>query len=245
MNNISKNNLYFLIIIIFSYSIILGQNKIPSSNKSKKIIDSVYTLLKEEFNKANIGLGNEAYIRIFKLEKELEVWVRKEMKFELFKTYPICTFGSGKLGPKLYEGDGQAPEGFYSVGSSSLNPFSRFHLSINVGYPNEFDRSLVRTGSAIMIHGDCVSIGCFAMTDSIIEKIYTIVEKAFRQGQKKLRIDIFPFRFTEKNLDKNKKSEWIDFWLNLKEGYDLFEINKIPPKFVVKNNRYVFNNLSK
>ena len=217
------------------------QNQIPSSTRSKNIVDSVSTLLMEDLKIFNLKLGSSVYIRIFKESRELELWIKGDSIFQLYKIYPICTYGWGTLGPKLLEGDGQAPEGFYSVGPSFLNPYSSYHLSIGVGYPNDYDRSWGRTGSAIMIHGSCVSIGCFAMIDSTIERIYTLVYKAFQNSQSKLRIDIFPFRLTDIKHEQHNDSEWIDFWYNLKEGYDLFEKDKIPPKVRVRNKKYVFN----
>ena len=217
-----------------------GQNIIPSNKKSAGIVQKTSNLLKDEMSKTKLVLGSQVYIRIFKKSKELEVQIKKEGTFNLLKIYHICTYGEGTLGPKLLEGDEQAPEGFYSVGSSTLNPESAFHLSIGVGYPNEFDRTEHRTGNAIVMHGDCVSIGCFAMTDSSIEEIYTLVYMAFRNGQQCLRIDIFPFRMTDENMKKFNGSEWMSFWLNLKQGYDLFEKNKTPPKFRVAQHKYDF-----
>lgn len=164
----------------------------------------------------------------------------KKEKFELFKTYEICAF-SGDLGPKQKKGDWQSPEGFYFVRDSQLNPFSKFHLSFNIGYPNNYDRAFGRTGSALMVHGDCVSAGCFAMTDKQVNEIYTLAEAALRNGQSYFKVHIFPFRMTEENMEKFQNSQWVYFWRNLKEGYDLFEKNNIPPETWVEDKRYVFN----
>ncbi len=122
-----------------------------------------------------------------------------------------------------------------------MNPYSSFHLSFNIGYPNAYDKAHKYTGQYIMVHGNCVSIGCYAMTDPVIKEIWTIMDKAFRNGQKLIRIHIFPFKMTEKNMKTNKDDEWNPFWENLKEGYLLFEKSKIPPKVSVKNKKYVFN----
>lgn len=189
----------------------------------------------------DLEFGAPIFIRIFKKEMLFEVWLKKDTNFELFKTYPICTYGLGGLGPKIRKGDGKAPEGFYFVTPSRLNPVSNFHLSFNLGYPNNYDRHYGRTGSALMVHGSCVSIGCYAMTDSIIEEIFTLADAAFRNGQSFFRVHIFPFKMTNENMISCKVSEWYEFWSNLKEGYDFFESNKLPPNVEVRNGKYVFD----
>lgn len=185
--------------------------------------------------------GKEVYIRIFKKENILELWTKKEQSqnFELYKTYEVCTW-SGSLGPKLKEGDGQSPEGFYTVGKSQLKPDSTYHRAFNIGFPNSFDRANGRTGSFIMVHGGCVSIGCYAMTDKFIEEIYYLVESALDKGQSKFSVHIFPFRMNAENMSKHKDNKWLSFWQNLKEGYDLFEQTHTPPEVTVKEKKYFF-----
>jgi murein L,D-transpeptidase YafK len=172
------------------------------------------------------SLGQKAYLRLFKSESILEVWMLRGEKFELFESYPICRW-SGALGPKLREGDGQSPEGFYVVSKNHLNPKSKYYLAINIGYPNAFDQSLGRTGSALMIHGSCVSIGCYAMTDTGIDDIYRVVEAALATGD--VPIHIFPFRMTKSNLAAHADNQWIGFWRNLAAGDRLFEKTGQPP----------------
>ena len=213
---------------------------VPESTRSRKAIAGVVPKLGPELKKRGQPLGAPVFVRIFRETKELEIWLKQGRAFELFKIYPIYTF-SGALGPKLKEGDRQAPEGFYYVPSSRLNPNSRFHLSFNLGYPNRYDRAHGRIGSALMVHGSTVSIGCFAMTDLLIEEIYTIVEAALRNGQKFFRVHIFPFRMTAANMRRYQKSCWIPFWENLKEGFDFFERTKAPPNVTVRNQRYEFS----
>ena len=183
--------------------------------------------------------GAPVFIRIFKEEKQLELWVDDGKQFKLLKTWPICKF-SGALGPKLKEGDGQAPEGFYFVPRARMNPHSRFHLSFNLGYPNSYDRAHGRTGSALMVHGNCVSIGCYAMTDPRIEEIYSLCDAALQNGQRFFRVHCFPFRMTEANMKKHRKSKWIKEWQNLKAGYDWFEKTKRPPNVEVRGKQYTF-----
>ncbi len=177
------------------------------------------------------------FLRIFKQESQLEIWAEHGAGYTLVKTYPICRW-SGELGPKLKEGDRQSPEGFYHVRLGSLNPDSNYHLSFNLGFPNSFDRAHGRTGSYLMVHGRCSSIGCFAMTDPGIEEIYRIVETALRNGQEAVPVHIFPFRMTEENLERHAGSQWIEFWLNLKQGYDAFEADKSPPSVTVAEKSY-------
>ena len=185
-------------------------------------------------------VGDPIFIRIFKEEAELEIWMREDGQYHLIQTYPICAF-SGELGPKQKEGDRQSPEGFYYVTKSRLNPNSRFHLSFNLGYPNRYDRAHGRTGSFLMVHGDCVSIGCYAMTDSKIEEIYELVEQALMQGQKIVRVHAFPFRMTIENMQRHYGDTWYHFWENLKEGYDWFEEHSMPPNVSVKQKVYIFD----
>lgn len=234
-------NMLALAITAAFASIVYSKGKVPSSSRSKRAIQNVKPGLINDLSKKNLAYGSPIFIRIFKEEMQLEMWIRNHNTFELFKTYSICNYGSGELGPKQRRGDGQAPEGFYFVKPSSLNPNSEFHLSFNLGYPNAYDKSHARTGSALMVHGDCVSIGCYAMTDPGIEEIYTLAQAALDNGQDFFRVHIFPFRMTEENMKRCKRSKWHDFWMNLKEGYDYFENNgNIPPNVEVNNKRYVF-----
>ena len=187
-------------------------------------------------------------MRIFKEEKRLELWLLKESNFQHFKDYDICSCGDRGLGPKTRCGDGYAPEGFYYVTPNQMNPYSKFHLSFNLGYPNRYDRLHGRTGSALMVHGFCCSIGCYAMTNKNIEEIYTLAEASLVSGQTFFRVHVFPFHMDAKKLKEhtisplNKENqEWCDFWTNLKEGYDYFsEHGNNPPNVEVKNARYVF-----
>jgi murein L,D-transpeptidase YafK len=186
-------------------------------------------------------LGSQIFIRIFKDTKELELWAAKDDEaYQLIKVYPICSF-SGSLGPKLKEGDMQSPEGFYFVSKSALLPTSQFHKAFNIGFPNAYDRAHGRTGSFLMVHGSCVSVGCYAMTNSGIDEIYTMAEAALDAGQPFFRVHIFPFRMTEENLNHYRDSSDFDFWSNLKEGFDHFEDSGVPPKVTVKDSRYVFS----
>lgn len=180
-------------------------------------------------------------MRIFKEEGVLEVWRKGSgSRYALAASYPICKW-SGKLGPKFAEGDRQAPEGFYTVHRSQMNPNSDYHLSFDIGYPNAFDRSNGRYGNYLMVHGACSSAGCYSMTDSQIEEIYAFAETAFKGGQSAFQVEAFPFRMTEANMARYKGDPNLPFWTMLKEGYDSFEATGTPPKVDVCGRRYVFN----
>ena len=192
----------------------------------------------ERLHSLGAHIGNPIFIRIFKEESLLEVWIKPNHKYLLFKQYPICAF-SGGLGPKLKEKDKQSPEGFYKVTKGHLNPKSKFHLALNLGYPNAYDQAHHRTGSYLLIHGACVSIGCYAMTNAKIEEIYKLVEEALKHGQKYVQVHAFPFRMTPTNMAKHNVSKWYDFWMELKRGYDYFEAKKLAPLIIVKNKHYI------
>jgi murein L,D-transpeptidase YafK len=180
-------------------------------------------------------------IQIYKEESTLEVWKQNRTgTFALLKAYPICKF-SGKLGPKIAEGDRQAPEGFYEITSDQLNPLSREYLSFNIGYPNAFDRSMRRTGSMVMVHGGCHSIGCYAMTDYEMGEIYALLDEAFEGGQDKVQVQAFPFRMTAQNLARHAQDRNAPFWQMLKAGSDAFLAAGRPPTVAVCDLRYVFN----
>jgi len=185
-----------------------------------------------------ISLGAPVLVRLFKAESKLELWMKKGERFTLFQTYPVCRW-SGRLGPKLREGDRQSPEGFYTVSKRQLNPRSRWHRSFNIGYPNKFDRSFKRTGSFIMVHGGCSSIGCFAVTNEAITEIWKIINASFASGQKSFQVHSFPFRMTDQNVAVRNGEKWSPFWLNLKTGYDQFELDKVPPEISYCSGHYV------
>jgi len=194
----------------------------------------------ERLDTVGAKVGDKIFVRIFKNESLLEVWIKPEHEYVLFKRYPICKY-SGVLGPKQKEGDKQSPEGFYKVTKRLLNPNSKYHLAFNLGYPNTYDRAHKRTGSYLMVHGECVSIGCYAMTNGKIEEIYQLVDKALQKGQKYVQVHAYPFYMTSENMVEYQDSKWYDFWSELKEGYDYFEAEKLPPLIKVKNKHYTIH----
>src|SRR6516165_6573472 len=195
----------------------------------------------DELDRKNMPKESPILIRIFKEESELELWkVDKSRRFAFLRSYPICRW-SGDLGPKFQEGDRQAPEGFYTVTPDLMNPNSHYHLAINTGFPNAFDRANGRSGASLMIHGDCASVGCYAMTDEQIAEIYALAREAFFGGQRSFQIQAYPFRMTPLNMARHRNSTHLAFWKDLKEGYDHFELTRKEPKVAVCDKHYVFD----
>jgi murein L,D-transpeptidase YafK len=180
-------------------------------------------------------------LRVFKEEAELEVWKQDTTgHFQIFKSYPICRW-SGDLGPKLHQGDRQTPEGFYSITPKLMNPNSNFYLAINTGFPNAFDKSNDRDGNFLMIHGDCSSSGCYAMTDEQIGEIYALARDSLLGGRPSFQVQAYPFRLTPTNLARHRTNPHMDFWKMLKIGNDHFETTHLQPKVDVCGRRYVFD----
>jgi len=219
----------------------IPQNTLEVPSETILILPKEIDLINVDYDTRLLALdaqvGNPVFIRIFKKESMLEVWIKPEHEYVLFKQYPICAF-SGSLGPKLKEGDRQSPEGFYAVKKHQLNPNSSYHLSFNLGFPNSYDKAHHRTGSYLMVHGECVSIGCYAMTNPKIEEIYKLIEEALKKGQKYVQVHAFPFYMNDINMAEHEENKWYAFWTELKEGYDYFEAEKLPPTIKVENKHY-------
>jgi murein L,D-transpeptidase YafK len=194
-----------------------------------------------EIESKNMDKDSPILVRLFKEESELEVWKKDRTgHFALLKTYPICRW-SGELGPKIKEGDRQAPEGFYTITPGQMNPNSAYYLSFDLGYPNAFDRAYGRTGSQLMVHGDCSSRGCYSMTDEQIAEIYALGRDAFFGGQRSFQVQAYPFRMTAKNFARHRTNPNMAFWKMLKQGNDHFEVTHLEPKVNVCEKRYVFD----
>jgi murein L,D-transpeptidase YafK len=184
-------------------------------------------------------------IRTYKKEAELEIWKMKSNgEYALLKTYPMCRW-SGQLGPKKREGDMQVPEGFYSIAPGQMNPNSHYYLAFNVGYPNAYDRAYGRSGGNVMVHGVCSSAGCFSMTDEQVADIYAIARDSFAGGQREIQLQSYPFHMTAENMAKFRLDPNIDFWKNLKDGSDHFEVTKNEPSVLVCGKHYVFDATTK
>jgi murein L,D-transpeptidase YafK len=201
----------------------------------------VHTSTLKQMETLNMDRAAPILIRIHKEESTLDIWKQdRSGRFALLNSYPICKF-SGNLGPKLRQGDHQAPEGFYDITPGQMNPNSSEYLAFNTGFPNAFDRSHGRTGSFLMVHGGCRSVGCYAMTDSAMEEIYGLVDEAFKGGQEKVQLQAFPFRMTAQNLASHAGDPNMPFWQMLRAGNDAFLATERPPRVAVCDRRYVFN----
>jgi murein L,D-transpeptidase YafK len=203
----------------------------------KELSPEMLTLL----NQKNMPKDSPVLVRVFKEESELEVWKQDTTgQYQLLKVYPICRW-SGELGPKKVQGDRQAPEGFYSITPGLMNPNSNYYLAINIGFPNAYDKANNYSGAFLMIHGDCSSAGCYAMTDEQIGEIYSLARESFLGGQKEFQIQAFPFRMTAANFARHRNSPNMPFWRMLKEGSDHFEVTHLEPKVDVCDKHYVFD----
>jgi len=207
--------------------------------------------LRAEFKRKSLSWPPEAmYIRSFKYDRQLEVWVKGSLSepFRLFKTYKVC-MQSGTMGPKRMEGDYQVPEGFYYI--NEFNPNSNYHLSLGLSYPNASDLILsdtLRPGSAIFIHGNCVSTGCIPIRDMPMEEVFVIAANVKMQGyQEFIPVHVFPVRYNNKSsleylntqIKENKYLQ--DFNKDIRQAYDYFEQKKqLPVIMVNQKGEYVF-----
>ena len=216
----------------------LGENSNRLPTKATKTLPpELLSLLRQK----KMPIHSPILVRVFKEEAELEVWKQDTTgRFQILKIYPICRW-SGDLGPKLQEGDRQTPEGFYRVTPELMNPHSNYYLAINIGYPNNFDKANNRDGSLLMIHGDCWSSGCYAMTDEQISEIYSLARDLFLGGRPSIQVQTYPFRLTPANLARHRNNPNLAFWKMLKIGNDHFEATHLEPKVDVCNRLYVFD----
>ncbi len=231
----------------------------PPAKNSFRIEQKTHDKVKVAYNQKFSGIQNkltamgvdtssiEIFIRGFKDEELLEVWVKskKNAAYQLYETYPICK-RSGYLGPKRCQGDFQVPEGFYHV--SVFNPYSKFLLSLGVSYPNASDIYFGckgDKGGAIMIHGSCCTVGCIPITDDKISELYVLAVEARNAGQITIPIHIFPTNITPEKFADIKKRYPDEathiFWDNLKEGFDMFETSKLVPTVSIDaKGKYLF-----
>lgn len=224
-------------ILFFCISLQLASQSFKLSQQKAIRVKSAYSEkwegLKSDIKKKGISEKFELFIRVFKESKLVEVWLKSnsESEYKLFKSYDICA-SSGRLGPKRSQGDGQVPEGFYTI--AVFNPYSSYHLSLGLSYPNASDRIKGKgnLGGDIMIHGSCVTIGCLPLTDTYIKEVYILAVEAKNNGQQNIPVHIFPTKMNDKGMLflSELNTDLLDFWKNLKLGYDYFENNKRVPK---------------
>jgi murein L,D-transpeptidase YafK len=196
-------------------------------------------LLAAEFEAKGLKLGSPIFIRVYKQSSRMELWVEQGPRYVLFKTYGICRW-SGGLGPKMYEGDRQSPEGLYRITSSDLIVNPRWHRAMNINFPNRFDVMNGRGGSGILIHGKCGSIGCFAIQDTNVEEVYDAVRAALHNGQSHIPVLSLPFRFAQYAPSVQDTLKLNEFWTDLRRADLLFNRDRLPPTAYVCDGRYFF-----
>lgn len=234
-------NRFLAMCVLFAMGILAAcEGRLPASIRAK-----VEQPLPQEIQNRMALYDIDPYapimMRFFKQENVAEIWKQSRSgTFVLMARYGICKW-SGQLGPKYKEGDLQTPEGFYTISASQMNPYSKYYLSFNIGFPNLYDQAHGRTGSNLMVHGSCFSAGCYSMSDKNMAQIYAFARDAFRGGQREFQLQAFPFRMTDANMARHKSDPHYQFWVMLKEGYDFFEENRTPPTVDVYDKRYVFN----
>ena len=231
--------LLLLCALLGASSLALAETSAEPLPLSASAGENAPSALEADLEAKGFRLGAPAFIRILKADSSLEVWMLKASRFELYRRYDVCKW-SGVLGPKRIEGDRQSPEGVYSISGGDLIVNARWHRAMNVGFPNPRDKALGLTGSGILIHGKCTSIGCFALTDDVVEDVYDIVQAALEAGQPHVPVHIFPFALTREKLAGVAGDEWSDFWKELKRGHDLFLRDGLPPRIYVCNGHYAF-----
>lgn len=209
-----------------------GQNNFLEEQLSFERVRDAFDLksekLQEEFKAQSFSWPPQnIFIRSFKADLSLEVWLKVDEKYKLFKTYDVCK-ASGNLGPKYKQGDHQVPEGFYYI--DRFNPNSNFHLSLGINYPNSADKlrsDANDLGGDIFIHGSCVTVGCLPMTDEVIKELYVLCALARSNGQDKIPVYIYPYRFNVlNNLIYKTMSKHREFWDGLLEDYQYFQLNR-------------------
>lgn len=243
------------IVIFFTAGTLLSQTSFISypSHPSRHggLFSKVEDSLRKQFEEKKLQWPpQELYLRSFKYDRQLEVWVNEDSKgpFKLFKTYKVC-MQSGSMGPKRMEGDYQVPEGFYYI--NEFNPNSNYHLALGLNYPNASDKLLsdsLRPGNSIYIHGSCVSTGCIAISDAPIEELYVIASQVKEQGQDFIPVHVYPVKYSVKRsfdylAEATKENQLLqEFAVSLKAAFDYFEAKKqLPVILINKKGQYLIN----
>jgi murein L,D-transpeptidase YafK len=230
-----------MVVAALAVALALAGCEIDGSDLSARALKPLSQTMLADLERKHMPKESPILVRLFKEQSELEVWKQDDSgRFALLATYPICRW-SGELGPKVQQGDRQAPEGFYTITPEQFNPHSQYYLSFDLGYPNTFDRAYGRTGSSVMVHGACASAGCYAMTDEQISEIYALARESFFGGQRSFQVQAYPFRMTPINMAKHRDNQNMPFWKMLKEGNDHFEVTRLEPKVDVCEKRYMFD----
>jgi len=234
----------FLMASMLALSACNSADTLEIVNVTNKVEQPLPPRIQSQMRVMGMTAASPIAMRIFKEEGILEVWkANAQNRYQLIASYDICAW-SGQLGPKLTEGDRQAPEGFYNIYPSQMNPQSQYYLSFNIGFPNKYDRAHGARGNNLMVHGACSSAGCYSMTDAQVLQIYAFAREAFRGGQEYFQVQAYPFKMTADNMAKHRFSRHYEFWKMIKVGYDHFELTKRPPVVDVCDGKYVFNQVA-
>ncbi|MCT4615343.1 MAG: L,D-transpeptidase family protein [Marinifilaceae bacterium] len=241
------NILFVLFTILSSKSDSFKSNQLRYS-RVRKAYNNNYSQIKKLFESKNINLKTtKIYLRVFKHDKEIELWAKNksDKSYKYIKSFDICR-NSGDIGPKRKQGDMQTPEGFYHI--NRFNPYSNFHLSLGINYPNKSDLILADKndpGDNIFIHGSCVTVGCLPITDKKIEELYIICTEAREAGQKNIPVTIFPSKLSNskyKNIlqEYSNNNDYINLWKALKKAYDIFNnTKKLPTVSFLGNGNHI------
>lgn len=235
---------HFLMVTMLALAGCNSGDTLELVNVANKVEQPLPKKIQDKMRAMGMATTSAIMMRIFKEEGTLEVWkANAQNRYQMIAEYKICAW-SGRLGPKKKEGDRQAPEGFYTIYPSQMNPQSNYYLSFNIGYPNKYDRAHGSSGTNLMVHGACSSAGCYSMTDAQVLQIYAFARDAFRGGQQGFQVQALPFKMTAENMAKHRFSEHYEFWKMVKVGYDHFELTHRPPVVDVCEKKYVFNQVT-
>ena len=215
--------------------------QIPATARSSAIVEDALIRLQPDLAAVGLRAGSPMLLRLFKEEGELEIWMKPEGEslYALFRILRLSAV-AGSPGPKLREGDGQAPEGFYEIARGALIPETGHHLGLDIGYPNPLDRALGRNGNGVWIHGGGTNAaGGYALSATAIEEVYALADASLRHGADSIPVHLFPFRLTDSRMDRvvAEGGRWTDFWVSLKEGYDFFDNVRLPPAVEMSEGR--------
>ncbi len=236
-----QSRLAALILTVFAVFVpFIASAETPTKSWHPESVAAREADLSQEFEAKGLKLGSSVFLRVYKQTSEMELWVQRGPRYELFKIYRICRW-SGGLGPKFYEGDRQSPEGVYRITASDLIVNQRWDRAMEINYPNSFDRENGRSGSHILIHGKCGSIGCFAIQDQNVEEVYGAVRAALHNGQAYVPVLALPFRFSALAPDKEDTLQMNEFWGDLRRADLLFERDRLPPVAWICDGRYYFS----
>ncbi|MGB1204158.1 MAG: L,D-transpeptidase family protein [Chitinophagales bacterium] len=241
-----------IFVTIFSLLVVDSRSAMTNSHLRQPRVqaakDATDARLRQLFEEKGLAYPPQnIFMRVLKSENLLEMWVWKAEadQYQLLKTYGVCAM-SGYLGPKRKQGDYQVPEGFYHL--SSFNPWSAYHLSMKINYPNKSDRILSphrNLGGDIFIHGYCGSLGCVSITDPLIQEVYWLSLQAKQQGQKKIPVHIFPAYFSDLKYNLlhhlyAKEDKLTQLWNNLYAGFSYFETKKQVPKMGIDDDGHYY-----